>query len=292
MEKHEKNKKIGIIILVIGIIIAFGVMAFYPMETKGAGILILLGAIISTAGVYFITKNFEKNKRFLCTFVYLAILLALIFVIDYVDILNNNHPPRFEITKTTIGNKIMYKTPFFDVYRINQNTINEYYIVDDKKEFTMDTIPTSEFNRVKSGIDKIINYKDQYIGNNSNDGNLISHLPLSEYGYTFEIDSKNFGLTINYKTDWSSNDQLYMKKSLLYNSVSIFALIDNVKYLKFNFGETSYSFERQEVEEIYPNYSEIVNDKEINIDNFNKYVEDMMKDEKFVNNTFNNIFEL
>ena len=287
----EKDKKIGISIMIFGIIVTFAIMAFYPVETKGAGIFTILGTIISTVGVYCFTKEFEKTKKFLCTFGYLAIFITLIFIIDFVDIQNNNHPPRFEIRRTTAENLIMYETPFFDVYRINQDTINEYYIVDQKKEFTIDTIPTSVFNRVTSGIDKIINYRDQYVGNNTNDGNLIAHLPLSEYGYTFEIDSKNFGLTINYKTEWNANDELYMKKSVLYNSVSIFGLIQNVQYLKFNFGETSYTVDRTEIEEKYPNYSEIVKDKNINIENFNKYVEDMMKDDEFVKNTFSSIFE-
>lgn len=237
-----------------------------------------------------IAKKHERSKRLLFTYGFFAIFVVLVFVIDFADIQKNNHPPRFIKSKETLENMIIYKTPFYDVYRINPNTQNEYYIVDQKEEFTKNTIPTSEFNRVKSGIDKIINYRDQYVGNNSNDGNLISHLPLSEYGYTFEIDSKNFGLTINYKTDWNINEELYMKKSLLYNSVSIFGLIQNVQYVKFNFGETNYTVDRQKLEETYPNYGEVVKDKVINKDNFNKYVEDMMKDDEFVVNTFNSIF--
>lgn len=238
-----------------------------------------------------IVKNYERNIRLLYTYGFLVIFVVLVFIADFVDIQNNNHPPRFTTEIETAADMMIYKTPFYKVYRINPNTNTEYYIVDQKEEFTKDTIPTSPFNRVKSGIDKIINYSNKYVGNNSNDGNLISHLPLSEYGYTFEIDSKNFGLTINYKTDINSIDELYLKKSLIYNSVSIFALIQNVEYLKFNFGETSYNIDRQKIKETYPNYQEIVKENDINKDNFNKYLEEMMKDDKFVVKTFNIIFE-
>lgn len=238
-----------------------------------------------------IVKKHERSKRLLFTYGFFAIFVVLVFVIDFVDIQKNNHPPRFVKSSETLENMIIYKTPFYKVYRINPNTNTEYYIVDQKEEYTKETIPTSPFDRVKSGIDKIINYRDKYVGNNSNDGNLISHLPLSEYGYTFEIDSKNLGLTINYKTEVNKIDELYLKKCLLYNSVSIFELIQNVQYVKFNFTETSYTVERQKLEETYPSYGEIVKDNIINKDNFNKYVEDMMKDDEFVKNTFNSIFE-
>lgn len=291
MDKNKNDKKIGIVILIIGIIITFFVMIFYPNETRGAGIFTILGGIISTIGVYFLTKKYDNIKKFLYTFGYLAIFVILIFVIDFVDIQKNNHSPRFITDTETLENMIIYKTPFYKVYRINPNTNTEYYIVDQKEEFTKDTIPTSPFDRVKSGIDKIINYRDKYVGNNTNDGNLIAHLPLSEYGYTFEIDSTNFGLTINYKTDSKNIDDLYLKKSLIYNSVSTFALIENVQFVKFNFVETSYTVERQKLEETYPNYGEIVKDNAINKDNFNKYLEDMMKDDEFVENAFRIIFE-
>ena len=237
-----------------------------------------------------IVRKYERNKRLLFSYGFFAIFVVLVFVIDFVDIQNNNHPPRFVKSIETMENMIVYKTPFYKVYRINPNTNTEYYIIDQKEEFTKDTIPTSTLNRVKSGIDKIINYRDRYVGNNTNDGNLIAHLPLSEYGYTFEIDSKNFGLTINYQSDINNIDELYLKKSLLYNSVSTFALIQNVEYLKFNFGKISYNVNRQKIEETYPNYAEVVKDNVINKENFNKYIEDMMKDDKFIDETFNNLF--
>ena len=290
MEKiNEKGKKIGIVIIIIGVVFTLSMFIFLPSESKYAGLLMILGAVISTVGVYFFTKQFEKEKKFYINFGVLATLVVLIFFMDFVDIQKNNHPPRFATKTETTADMVVYKTPFFKVYRIHPGIRNEYYVVDQKEEYTKDTIPISEFDRLKSGIDKIINYRDKFVGDNTNDGNLISHLPLSEYGYTFEIDSTNFGLTINYRTKWNE-EELYMKKALIYNAVSTFALIENIQYLKLNFEETSYIIDRQKIEETYPNYSEIVKDNIINKDNFNKYVEDMMKDDEFVKETFKSIF--
>ena len=79
--------------------------------------------------------------------------------------------------------------------------------------------------------------------------------PFSEDSkYVFEIDSKNLGLTIDYHiTDWYINENYYLEKSIVYNSVSIFALIDNVKYIKFNFSGKSYIVTRDNVINNFPN---------------------------------------
>ncbi len=137
---------------------------------------------------------------------------------------------------------IIYKAPFCDVYRINRNTKNEYYIVDTKKIYTEETIPVSPFNRDKAGIDNIIKFKNQYL-----------------------------------------------EKCLLYNTVSIFSLIDNVQEITFNFSSNSYKVNRKQIEKLYPNYSYIISN-EINRDNFNKYLENKMNDNEFIKSIFNKIF--
>lgn len=53
------------------------------------------------------------------------------------------------------SNVTTYYNPFYNVYRINKNTPNEYYIVDSAKKYTEDTVPTTVFNRPLSGIHNI-----------------------------------------------------------------------------------------------------------------------------------------
>ena len=129
----------------------------------------------------------------------------------------------------------------------------------------------------------IIKYKNKYIGNNSNTGNLISNLPLSEYGYVFEIDSKDNGLTINYQvTDWYINEDKYLEKALLYNTISIFSLIDNVEYIKYNFSGNTYIVYKSDIVK-YPHYKDIVNNK----NGFNKYLENKINDTDYISKWFN-----
>ena len=115
-------------------------------------------------------------------------------------------------------------------------------------------------------------------------------MPLSEYGYVFEIDSNNLGLTIDYHiTDWYINDEMYVERALVYNSVSLFSLIDNLQYVTYNFTGNSYTIKREKVQEIYPNYSKI-NENDINKDNFNIYLENKMTDDEFIKDIFNEFF--
>lgn len=183
---------------------------------------------------------------------------------------------------------IIYKKTFLNIYRVNPNTKNEYYLIDWKKNYAQDTVPNVSFNSSKSDIDNIIKYKSKYLGDNSNTNNLVNELPLSEFGEVIELDSKNLGITINYHTtSWYINNDYYLERSLIYNSVSIFSLIDNVKYITYNFTGTSYTITREEIEYNYPKYKELKKNKE----NFNKYLESKITNDEFIHSLFKKLFQ-
>ena len=280
------RNNLGIILLILGILISFTAMTMFASESSWGSIYSVIGAIISLIGVSKLTKNYKYSKRLLICIMYFIFFLVSLFVIDYISVISLKQLPRFCTIKT--GNGYVYEcdNPLYTVYRVNSNTQNEYIVVDTNKKYTIDTIPVVPFNRTKSGIDNIIQYKNKYVGNNSNDGNLINSLPLSEYGYVFEIDSNNLGLIINYQiTDWYINENYYLEKSLLYNSVSIFSLIDNVEYIKYNFSGKSYEVTRENVENNYPNYKDITTNG-INKEAFNKYLENKINDIDFIDMYF------
>ena len=281
------RNNLGIVLLVLGILISFTAMTMFASESSWGSIYSVLGIVISLIGVSKLTKKYNYSKRLLICITYFIFCLISLFVIDYISVISLKQLPRFCTIKT--GNENIYEcdNPLYTVYRVNSNTQNEYIIIDTKKEYTIDTVPVVPFNRNKSGIDNIIKYKNKYVGNNSNDGNLIASLPLSEYGYVFEIDSDNLGLIIDYHiTDWYINENYYLEKSIVYNSVSIFSLIDNVKYIKFNFSGKTYEIKRENVENYFPNYKEIVKDG-INKKAFNKYLEQKISDTEFIDLCFN-----
>ncbi len=281
------KNNLGIILIVIGILMSLTAMTMFASESSWGSIYSVIGGIVSLIGVGKLTKKLQYHKRLIIHFSYFILYIVALFIIDYLSVVNLRQLPRFCIIKT--GNDYVYEcdNPFYNVYRVNSNTNNEYIIVDTKKEYNMDTIPVVPFNREKSGIDNIIKYKNEYVGNNSNDNNLILSLPLSEYGYTFEIDSKSLGLTINYHvTDWYINENRYLEKSIVYNSISIFSLIDNVNYIKYNFSGKTYEVKKDNVEKYFPNYSLIKKDG-VNKDAFNKYLEAKINDIEFIDSCFN-----
>ena len=287
---NEKNNYIGIILIVFGILISFTAMSIFPSESSWGSVYSIFGGIISLIGVSKFTKRLSYIKRLICNYGYFIIYVILLLLIDYIGVVTIHQAPRFSYSKETIYNMIVYRAPFYNVYRINVDTSNEYYVVDTKKEYTIETVPNVPFNREQAGIDNIIKYKNKYIGNNSNTGNLIYNLPLSEYGYTIQIDSDNLGVIINYHvTDWYINANYYLEKSLIYNSVSIFSLIDNVEYIKYNFSGKTYEVTKDQIEKIYPNYKDITKDG-LNKDNFNKYLESKINDDEFINYVFKKIF--
>ncbi len=287
---HEKNKVMAQMLMLFGLGPIFVSFTIFPSESSWGSIYSVVGTVISLIGFSKLNKQKSYIKRLLLNLAYFIVIMTILIGIDYANVRINNVAPRFSYLIKTTEDMIIYKAPLCNVYRINRNTKNEYYIVDTKKVYTEEIVPVTPFNRKKAGIDNIIKFKNQYIGDNSNDSHLIDSLPLSEYGYVFEIDSENLGLTINYHiTDWYINENQYLEKCLLYNTISIFSLIDNVQSISFNFSGNSYKITREQAQELYPNYNDIKNN-EINKDNFNKYLENKMNDNEFVKTVFNKIF--
>ena len=290
---ENEHKKISIILMSLGAIISISALTIFNKESSWCSIYSIIGIIIFVIGLVRNLKKFKKIQKIGIGIVLFIGIFGIFYIADYLGVKTNNRPPiyNYEIETTFRETKeIAYYSLFYNVYRINADTTNEYYVIDERKEYNFDTMPITPFNRNKSGIDNILKYQNKYVGNNSNTGNLISNLPLSEYGYVFEIDSNNLGLTIDYHiTDWYINDEMYVERALVYNSVALFSLIDNLQYITFNFTGNSYTIKREKVQELYPNYSNI-NENGINKDNFNIYLENKMNDDVFIKNIFNKLF--
>ncbi len=288
---RNEHRKISAFIAGAGILICICAFTVFPSESSWGEIYSLLGLFLTAAGIFRELPFSSILKKALVSACLFVVVLGIFFIADYIGVTQFKQPPVYRYKTTTVFNEsklIEYRNLFYTVYRINADTPNEYYLLDLKKQYTVDTVPTSPFNRDKSAIENLLQYRSSYVGNNSNTGNLIGSLPLSEYGFVFEIDSENCGVTIDYHfTDWYNNENSYTEKALVYNSVSAFALIDNLEYITFNFSGSSYSVTRKTIEENYPGYKNIfTDDRSIDAENFNRYVEQKMKDASFVSDIF------
>lgn len=263
----NEHKKISLFIIGLGIFTSLCAFTVFPSESSWGSIYSMIGLFLFVVGIFRELKFTSLLKKGLVSTILFALLLGIFFIFDYVSVNQFKQPPIYRLTTTTVfsedGNKMIeYQNPFYNVFRINADTPNEYYRIDNKKQYTINTVPTSPFNMDKSSFEQLQHYKSQYIGNNSNTSHLLNALPLSKYGYVFEIDSENNGLTINYNcTDWYNNENLYINKALVYNSVSLFKLIDNLEYITFNFSGSSYTITREHCP-LNKNIEQKINDNE------------------------------
>ena len=284
-------KNIYIFIMFLGLFLIISALIVTSPESSWGAIYTAIGLCVFIAGFNRCLKNYKVIWQWILTLGITLLCLGCLLFFDYLNVIENKSVPRFRLTVTYISDDIIkYDTLFYNLFRINHDTPNEYYIVDNLKKYDFSTIPRSPFNRDLSGIDNIIKYKSKYIGDNSNTGNLINSLPLADYGYVFEIDDNK--LIVDYHmTEWYLNDDLYVNKALIYNSVSLFALIDNLESITYNFSGSSYYVNRDDIENNYPNYFKVFVDDKINKNNFNKYVENLMNDEEFIKNNFKKMFK-
>ena len=163
----EKNKLIYEMIMFFGLGLIFIAFTIYPTDSSWGSIHSILGLLISTFGFINIKKGNNILKKVFLGISYFIVGFVLLILLDYSNVVLNNVAPRFSYLVKTGENMIVYKAPLCNVYRINQNTKNEYYIVDTKKVYTEDSVPITPFNRNRTGIDNIIKFKSEYIGNNS-----------------------------------------------------------------------------------------------------------------------------
>lgn len=291
---QNEHNKLSLFIMIAGILLIISSFCIFSPESSWSSFYSVAGLILFVFGLYRQIKTSSIYKKIAVAILIFTAMSACLITLDYVCVVKEKRPP---IYKTAIEeyagypSVTAYRNPFYSVYRINVNTPNEYYIIDTSKKYTEKTIPLSPFNLEKSGIENIYKYKNSYVGASSNTCELVNSLPLSEYGFVLEIDSDSPGLTIDYhSTDWYISENIYVEKSLIYNSAAIFSLIDNVQYIKYNFSGSSYTTERENFEKNYPGYEKIINKGSFNKNNFSKYVESKMNDKDFLYSVFPLLF--
>lgn len=100
-------------------------------------------------------------------------------------------------------------------------------------------------------ISVVEDYKTSYIGNANNISGLFEVLPLNNVSMKFEINSEDCILTVNYlDTIWNIGEEK-VQRDLVYNSVAAMAAIDNLSGITYNFSGDSYSFTREQIEDVF-----------------------------------------
>lgn len=122
-----KNNIIGILLLAFGIIVSITAMSIFPSESSWGSIYSLFGALISMTGIIVLIKKLKFTKKIIISFSYIILFILILFIIDYLSVLNIKQAPRFSIIKVSSDTAIYYDTLFYDVIRCNKDTKDEYY---------------------------------------------------------------------------------------------------------------------------------------------------------------------
>ena len=136
----QKNNIIGIILISFGIILAITAMTIFPSESSWGSVYSVFGAIVSLVGISKFTKKLSYPKRLLFNFGYFVLFILMLFVIDYIGVVNIKQAPRFSSVKITADTSIYYDTPFYDVIRCNKDTKDEYYKIINNQSYDNENI--------------------------------------------------------------------------------------------------------------------------------------------------------
>lgn len=137
---ENKNNIIGLLLIIFGVLISLSAIAIFPSESSWGSIYSVFGAIISLIGVSKLTKKLSYGKRLIYNFGYFIIFILLLFVIDYIGVINIHQAPRFSLVKVTGDDVIYYDTPFYDVVRCNVDSENETFTVIKNGKYDKDNI--------------------------------------------------------------------------------------------------------------------------------------------------------
>ena len=136
----EKNNIIGIILILFGLLISVTALTIFKSESSWGSIYSIFGGIISLIGVGRFTKKFKVTKRIFLDIIYFILFISILFIIDYISVINIKQATRFAIYKISSLNSIYYDTPFYDVVRCNVGRENEYYKVIKNQNYDKENI--------------------------------------------------------------------------------------------------------------------------------------------------------
>lgn len=139
--KMEKQKNfLAFIFTSLGILISFTAIAIFPSESSWGGIYSIFGVFISLVGVNVLIGKSSILKKILLSLGYTFISLAILFIVDYIGVVNIKQAPRYSIIKVSGENVIYYDTPFYDVVRCNVNKDNERFRVIKNQKYDIESV--------------------------------------------------------------------------------------------------------------------------------------------------------
>ena len=137
---NTEQKKHSFWILGTGIVFVLCAFLFFPPESSWSSIYSIFGALLFTAGSFRELKLKMLSKRLAVSICIFACIFAVFHKFDYMGVIFYQRPPVYRYITETNGSTVVYHSLFYNVYRLNKDTPEEYYVVDNEKKYTLEAI--------------------------------------------------------------------------------------------------------------------------------------------------------
>lgn len=122
----------------MGILICICSFTIFPSESSWGEVYSFIGLLLTVAGIFRELRFSSNWKKGLVSAGILILLLGVFFAADYIGVTQFKRPPIYKYKTTTVfddtDNKLIeYRNLFYNVYRINADTPNEYYLIDSNR---------------------------------------------------------------------------------------------------------------------------------------------------------------
>lgn len=131
---NEKNKILGIVLLILGFLIVITAIGVFPSESNWSAFYSVFGSIIALIGFSTLIKKLKYTTRLIANFSFYILFIIFLFTLDFCNVKLNKAIPRFTLNTIVKDNTIIYETPFYNVYRVDVNTEKEEFHILNKNK--------------------------------------------------------------------------------------------------------------------------------------------------------------
>ncbi len=134
---NKYNQVISLILIIFGLFVSISAIMIFPSESSWGSIYSVFGIIIFMIGILRILNPIKWYIRLLLIMMIFTFSMGILLLTDYINVKLNQEAPMFRIKTTFTGNVIYYDTLFYDVYRCNFDSDNEYWVVEKNSKKTI-----------------------------------------------------------------------------------------------------------------------------------------------------------
>ncbi len=137
---NKYSQFISLTLIIFGLFISLSAIMIFPSESSWSSIYSVFGIIIFILGIAKVLEKIKLLPRLLLIFLIFIASMSILLFTDYINVKMNDQAPRFRTKTTYVDTVLFYDTPFYDVYRCNFDTEDEYWEVVKNTDYNIESI--------------------------------------------------------------------------------------------------------------------------------------------------------